>query len=267
MVRQVGPEQSVRPQYKLQKVIANAVAVVACLEASVGAWATHYIAEDTLHKPTGQELLIAQALGEISGDKAPAVRCVSVQEMHDRATMGMDKLGIGSTAPEKAHGRVPLIPIIDRPFGLMWIQQEDCDNASAFAAHPPTTDGEMHTSQVETEIISLEFIAHEGWHVRGTIDETRTQCRAVLTVAKLAVALGLEPERAADVTAVAVGIQKDADAGTGLLLAFAPGSPYHLNRNCLSGGADDIPNSGVPPSLYPGAQDIYLAEAHHRLIP
>jgi len=262
MVRQVGPEQSVRPQYKLQKVIANAVAVVACLEASVGAWATHYIAEDTLHKPTGQELLIAQALGKVSGDKPPTVRCVTTQEMQDRADQWLDKPK-RDTSTEIQGGIVPRVPFTGRTYnGLIWLLKDSCDAISAFAAQPPTNDGEMSNSELQYEVkFGLTTGAHEERHVEGMLDEAGAQCQGLQTVGKFAVALGMNPRLENSITSIAVQIQERQEhpvAGLNFGV-IPPDSPYYLGNQCRP--YTDFDMHIIPLRLYPnppgGRPDTY----------
>jgi hypothetical protein len=71
-------------------------------------------------------------------------------------------------------------------------------------------------------------LAHESWHLRGIVDEARTQCYAVQSTEAVAVALGVPP---ADAHALAIRVALDD--------ARAPRGEYH-SPACRPGGAYDL---------------------------
>jgi hypothetical protein len=71
-------------------------------------------------------------------------------------------------------------------------------------------------------------LAHESWHLRGIVDEARTQCYAVQTTEAVALALGVGP---ADARALALRVALDE--------ARAPRGEYHSSA-CRPGGPYDL---------------------------
>lgn len=71
-------------------------------------------------------------------------------------------------------------------------------------------------------------LAHESWHLRGIVDEARTQCYAVQSAEAVALALGVA---AADARLIAVGVALED--------ARAPRGEYHAPA-CRPGGAYDL---------------------------
>jgi hypothetical protein len=71
-------------------------------------------------------------------------------------------------------------------------------------------------------------LAHESWHLRGIVDEARTQCYAVQTTEAVALALGVAP---IDARALALRVAADD--------ARAPRGEYHAPA-CRPGGAYDL---------------------------
>ena len=77
-------------------------------------------------------------------------------------------------------------------------------------------------------VAGLVTLAHESWHLRGVLDEARTQCYAVQSVEAVARGLGV-PMREARVVALAVAYE-DARLEIG---------EYH-SPQCRPGGAYDL---------------------------
>jgi hypothetical protein len=79
-----------------------------------------------------------------------------------------------------------------------------------------------------TAVSGIVTLAHESWHLRGIVDEARTQCYAVQTAEAVAIALGVPP-REAHALAARVAID-DARAPHGEYHSPAcrPGGPYDL---------------------------------------
>lgn len=75
---------------------------------------------------------------------------------------------------------------------------------------------------------AIVTLAHESWHLRGVVNEARTQCYAVQTVEPVARALGV---RAADARALARRVALDH--------VRAPVGEYH-SPQCRPGGAYDL---------------------------
>jgi hypothetical protein len=71
-------------------------------------------------------------------------------------------------------------------------------------------------------------LAHESWHLRGILDEARTQCYAVQTAEAVARSLGVA---AGDARAIAVRVAADD--------ARAPAGEYH-SADCRPGGLYDL---------------------------
>jgi hypothetical protein len=46
------------------------------------------------------------------------------------------------------------------------------------------------------DVVAVETIAHESWHLRGTVDEAVTECRALQTAAQAAMLLGADARHA-----------------------------------------------------------------------
>jgi hypothetical protein len=74
----------------------------------------------------------------------------------------------------------------------------------------------------------LVTLAHESWHLRGIVDEARTQCYAVQSVEAVARGLGVPP---VDARMVAVRVALDD--------ARMPVGEYH-SAQCRPGGAYDL---------------------------
>ena len=71
-------------------------------------------------------------------------------------------------------------------------------------------------------------LAHESWHLRGILDEARTQCYAVQTAERVARSLGIEAE---DARALAARVAADD--------AREPVGQYH-STECRPGGLFDL---------------------------
>ena len=71
-------------------------------------------------------------------------------------------------------------------------------------------------------------LAHESWHLRGILDEARTQCYAVQTAETVARSLGVAAD---DARAIAVRVAADD--------ARAPAGEYH-SADCRPGGLYDL---------------------------
>ena len=71
-------------------------------------------------------------------------------------------------------------------------------------------------------------LAHESWHLRGIVDEARTQCYAVQTVERVARGLGIE---AVDARTLAARVAADD--------ASEPVGQYH-STECRPGGLFDL---------------------------
>jgi hypothetical protein len=71
-------------------------------------------------------------------------------------------------------------------------------------------------------------LAHESWHLRGIVDEARTQCYAVQTTEHVALRLGV-PSAEAHLIALRVAADD----------AAAPRGEYHSSE-CRPGGAYDL---------------------------
>jgi hypothetical protein len=71
-------------------------------------------------------------------------------------------------------------------------------------------------------------LAHESWHLRGVLNEARTQCHAVQTTERAALLLGV-PSADAHLLAVRVALDD----------AAAPPGEYH-SAECRPGGAYDL---------------------------
>jgi hypothetical protein len=77
-------------------------------------------------------------------------------------------------------------------------------------------------------VSGIVTLAHESWHLRGVVEEARTQCYAVQTTETVAVALGIAPADA-HVIATRVALED----------ARAPRGEYHSSE-CRPGGAYDL---------------------------
>jgi hypothetical protein len=77
-------------------------------------------------------------------------------------------------------------------------------------------------------VSGIVTLAHESWHLRGIVDEARTQCYAVQTTEAVALALGI-PRPDANALATRVAIDD----------ARAPRGEYH-SPACRPGGAYDL---------------------------
>jgi len=71
-------------------------------------------------------------------------------------------------------------------------------------------------------------LAHESWHLRGILDEARTQCYAVQSAERVALSLGIEAE---DARALAARVAADD--------AREPVGQYH-STECRPGGLFDL---------------------------
>jgi hypothetical protein len=77
-------------------------------------------------------------------------------------------------------------------------------------------------------VSGIVTLAHESWHLRGIVDEARTQCYAVQTTEAVAVALGVPP---AEAHVIALRVAHDD--------ARAPRDEYH-SPACRPGGPYDL---------------------------
>lgn len=77
-------------------------------------------------------------------------------------------------------------------------------------------------------VSGIVTLAHESWHLRGIVNEARTQCYAVQTAEAVARGLGVA---AADARAIAVRVAAED--------ARAPEGEYHSSQ-CRPGGAYDL---------------------------
>lgn len=77
-------------------------------------------------------------------------------------------------------------------------------------------------------VSGIVTLAHESWHLRGIVDEARTQCYAIQTTEAVARRLGVLP---ADARAIAVRVALDDSR--------APEGEYH-SAQCRPGGAYDL---------------------------
>lgn len=77
-------------------------------------------------------------------------------------------------------------------------------------------------------VSGIVTLAHESWHLRGVVDEARTQCYAVQTAEAVARRLGVS---STDARAMAVRVALDD--------ARAPRGEYH-SPECRPGGAYDL---------------------------
>ncbi len=78
-------------------------------------------------------------------------------------------------------------------------------------------------------VSGIVTLAHESWHLRGVVDEARTQCYAVQTTEAVALALGV---RAGDAQLIAARVALDdarAPRGEYHSPACHPGGPYDLH--------------------------------------
>jgi hypothetical protein len=77
-------------------------------------------------------------------------------------------------------------------------------------------------------VSGIVTLAHESWHLRGIVDEARTQCYAVQTTEAVALRLGVAPR---DARAIALRVAADDSR--------APEGEYH-SGHCRPGGAYDL---------------------------
>ncbi len=77
-------------------------------------------------------------------------------------------------------------------------------------------------------VSGIVTLAHESWHLRGVVDEARTQCYAVQTTEAVALALGVREDEAQLIS-----------ARVALDEARAPRGEYH-SPACHPGGAYDL---------------------------
>ena len=86
-------------------------------------------------------------------------------------------------------------------------------------------------------VSGIVTLAHESWHLRGIVDEARTQCYAVQTTEAVARSLGVAP---ADAGLIARRVALDD--------ARSPAGEYH-SAHCRPGGAYDLrPDTAAWPS-------------------
>ena len=92
-------------------------------------------------------------------------------------------------------------------------------------------------AKTRAAVSGIVTLAHESWHLRGIVNEARTQCYAVQTVEAVARRLGVP---AADARAIAVRVALDDSR--------SPADEYH-SPHCRPGGAYDLrPDSPAWPS-------------------
>jgi hypothetical protein len=72
--------------------------------------------------------------------------------------------------------------------GEIGIQKPWCDTLMSYLAHPDRA--------TEMEIVSLNIFTHESMHVRGEMNEARTECEAVQRNYRAAKLLGVPDETA-----------------------------------------------------------------------
>ena len=84
---------------------------------------------------------------------------------------------------------------------------------------------DQETARAVHGIVTL---AHESWHLRGVLEEARTQCYAVQTTEQVALRLGVPPQ---DAHLIALRVAADD--------AAAPAGEYH-SVECRPGGASDL---------------------------
>ena len=77
-------------------------------------------------------------------------------------------------------------------------------------------------------VSGIVTLAHESWHLRGILDEARTQCYAVQTTEEVALRLGLGAQ---DARAIALRVAADD--------ARAVNDEYH-SSHCMPGGLYDL---------------------------
>jgi hypothetical protein len=77
-------------------------------------------------------------------------------------------------------------------------------------------------------VYGIVTLAHESWHLRGILDEGRTQCYAIQTTERVALRLGVEPAAA---RLIALRVAADD--------AAAPPGEYH-SPQCRPGGEYDL---------------------------
>ena len=77
-------------------------------------------------------------------------------------------------------------------------------------------------------ISGIVTLAHESWHLRGVVDESKTQCYAIQTVEHVALRLGVPPR---DSRLISLRVAADD--------AAAPKGEYH-SVECRPGGAYDL---------------------------
>lgn len=77
-------------------------------------------------------------------------------------------------------------------------------------------------------VSGIVTLAHESWHLRGIVDEARTQCYAVQTTEAVAVELGVPPEEARVIGARVALDDARAPRGEYRSPACRPGGAYDL---------------------------------------
>lgn len=77
-------------------------------------------------------------------------------------------------------------------------------------------------------VSGIVTLAHESWHLRGIVDEARTQCYAVQTTEAVAVELGIPPAEARVIAARVALEDARAPRGEYHSPACRPGGPYDL---------------------------------------
>ena len=90
---------------------------------------------------------------------------------------------------------------------------------------PPRRRLRRRTLDAVDGIVTL---AHESWHLRGVVNEARTQCYAIQTDGDVALKLGVTP---ADAGVIALRVAADD--------AVAPPGEYH-SAECRPGGKYDL---------------------------
>ncbi len=77
-------------------------------------------------------------------------------------------------------------------------------------------------------VSGIVTLAHESWHLRGVVDEARTQCYAVQTTEAVALALGVRADEAQLIAARVALDDARAPRGEYHSPACHPGGPYDL---------------------------------------
>jgi hypothetical protein len=72
-----------------------------------------------------------------------------------------------------------------KPADSTKLKRRVCVALNRFAERPTTADTD--------QLSALNTLAHESWHLAGVQSEAKTQCRAMQTIATVAIRLGAEP--------------------------------------------------------------------------